>query len=97
MEQILSWVFEFKEVLILLAAGAIFPAVATLFVKVLSLPGIRNAVGGFCELGGAWFSAFLTKRFPKRGEDMEDMMQDFLQNVLVNRFFKGLDRDDLAK
>jgi hypothetical protein len=91
---IIGTIFDFKEIIMLVVAGALFPAFAVLLMKILSMPYIRGAVGGVCFAGGKWFSWFLTRWWPKRGEDMEDVIQVFLLDVVLKNFNAGMDVDD---
>lgn len=83
-----------KVVFTLAAAGLFGPAIISLVVALLNLPYVRNLVGGFCFLGGKWVSMFLIRRLGESGRKLEDAFQSFIKDVVVGRFFAGLDADD---
>ena len=91
--------FQFAQdnvfIITLIGAGLFGPALAGVVVAVLNLPYIRDFIGGFCFLGGKWFSLLLTKRFGKEwGLKLENSLQSFLKDVIIGKFFAGLDVDD---
>lgn len=79
----------------LIGAGLFGPALAGVVVAILNLPYIRDFIGGFCFMAGKWFSAFLTGRLGAEwGPKLENTFQSFLTDVIVGKFFAGLDVDD---
>jgi hypothetical protein len=86
----LGWV---GGVIALVAGGALAPAVVTVLVNLLRLPGLRQLVVGSCFSAGKLLSTLATKRLGKYGRQLEDGMQE-IKNLANEAFDRGLDHDD---
>lgn len=91
----IDWIFENEgsAILTLGLAGAFSPMLSIIIVRLLSYPGIRNAVGLAAFTWGKTISITLTRWLPKRGEQLETSLQDFVV-FFINKVTEGLDSDD---
>ena len=77
--------------------GHMFPALAAALILTLRLPGFRQLISGCCWTAGKWFSLALLRWFPKRGEMLENAIEDFLVDVVLGSFWRGANADDRKK
>jgi hypothetical protein len=84
-----------NEILSLIILGAFLPAIGTIAAKLLMLPVFRNVVGIAAFTWGKTISITLTRWLPKRGEQLETSLQDFVV-FFINKVTEGLDSDDTA-
>ena len=99
--QTISGVFDhlgpLKEVALLIVAGSLGSAGGVALIFVLDLPIVRKAVFAFMYGLGTANSLLFVRWFGRFGKRIEDKLQTFLQGVIIDGYFAGLDKDDNLK
>jgi len=84
-----------QDVIAALVTGSVAAAGGVAGCYVLTLPVVRQSVGGICFAGGKVASLLFIRWFgAKWGGKIEDRIQSFLNDIVVTSFMKGLDSDD---